>query len=114
MESAENEISKIEIKDDLFKEFCILIKSDIKDLKKDLHTLNAIEERWGIWLSDLDLSKSKSEIKTNFNNQFKEMILSQFANDEVILNANYLNQKCLKSITEGVIPTGILKKIRSS
>jgi preprotein translocase subunit SecA len=109
LESAENEISKIEIKDELFKEFCSLIKSDIKDLKKDLPTLNAIEERWGIWLSDLDLSKSKSEIKTNFNEQFKEIILSQFANDEVILNANYLNQKCLKALTEGMIPTGILK-----
>jgi preprotein translocase subunit SecA len=105
LESAENEINKIDIKDELFKKFCQLVNEEIKNLKDDESTLNSIEEIWGIWLSDVNVGKSKSEVLNDFT-EFKNNIIKNFAEDKVILNANYLNQKCLKALTDGVIPTG--------
>lgn len=54
IESAEKEISKIQLKDELFVKFVKLINSVELDLKNDESTLKAIEERWGLWLNDLN------------------------------------------------------------
>jgi preprotein translocase subunit SecA len=97
LESAEKEIFKIRLKDELFVKFCQLINNDIDKLNEDENMQKAIEERWGIWLSDyelenttftnqVDFEKYKKEINANFE-AFRNGILGDFESDKVFNNS---------------------------
>lgn len=92
------ELPRIKIKDQLFHQFCELLKElkeiDRLDENKPLDESyyhckrQAVEERWGLWLKQQAIKPPFESIKDEFN-KFKQQILSDYKNDTVIQNPFY-------------------------
>ena len=100
LKSARLEISKYEIKDKLFEKFKLLSQS----FKDDNELLNAIEERWGLWLHELDLKQKSDDEMQQLFSRFESEILNENDLLKVIQNPKYLDKKCSKALSESIMP----------
>lgn len=90
-----NRVSIVELQDDLFIQFCDILH-ELRKEYKDTHILDAVEERWGIWLKlhEQEIENSQSfevqeKIQTEFR-QFRHQLQEDKRNNQLIKNAYYL------------------------
>lgn len=94
----DEELPRIKIKDQLFHQFCELLKElkeiDQLDKNKPLDESyyhckrQAVEERWGLWLKQHAIKPPFESVKDEFD-KFKQQILIDYKNDTVIQNPFY-------------------------
>ena len=92
LENAIKFIDKVDKEDKLFNLYCNMIDSR-KELRNDENKiyLDSIEERWAIFLYNLNImNKSWYQIQSEFNS-FKNHILKELDNGSVIKNPGYYN-----------------------
>ena len=102
LKSARLEISKYVLKDKLFENFKRL--SQNQSFKDDKVLLNAIEEKWGLWLHELDLKQQPDDEIQQFFSLFESEILKEKDLLKVIQNPKYLDNICSKALSESIMP----------
>ena len=92
IDNAMKYIDKVDKEDKLFNLYCEMIDSreELREEKNKIY-LDSIEERWAIFLYNLNLlNKSWTQVEIEFNN-FKNTIFRELNNKEVIKNPGYYN-----------------------
>jgi hypothetical protein len=94
IEKTKKELELIKIKDGLFIKFCDMLNKDLKCIQiKDPFLFHAIEERWGMWLLNLPENINEENASDIFK-IFKDNIIADFNNKQVIKNPYMINLRC--------------------
>jgi hypothetical protein len=94
-EFREKELPKTWTKDYLYENFCLLLKKIFeKDPEVPSYKIKAIEERFGVWLKEIETETSEAVIHEKFA-IFQKNILEDLSNDTVVQNPYYyINHGC--------------------
>ena len=97
----ETEIEEIGRKDELFRRFCVLFK-DLKNIEDDQYKLSAVEERWGLWLKNIDNENQDIITKSIYEqfDDFSAQLLKEYKENRVIKNPYYYIAKTDSLIDE--------------
>ena len=101
LENSKKFIDKVDKEDKLFNMYCNMIDAR-KELRNEENQifLDSIEERWAIFLYNLNLiDKSWSQVQYLFNN-FKNEIIRELNNGTVIKNPGYYNNYVNKKLAQ--------------
>ena len=88
-----NYIDKIDKEDYLFNNYCKMLdeRTELRKKENDIY-LQSIEEKWRIFLYNLNLiDKDKNEIISEFKN-FKENIFNELDDDKIVENPRFYNK----------------------
>jgi tetratricopeptide (TPR) repeat protein len=89
LDTAGRETRKVINKDSLFTDFCDLMKVIRKESRNDKEVLEALEERWGLFLLGLADEHLLTDRHRELFNEFKAEILRDQKANEIIKNPKY-------------------------